>query len=128
MNMNDRKCRMQPLGTKEYAECIKKLAESIILQCIEDLWDRSSMHGSINFFAKSGFSTCAAIAGMAISDQVKLLNLVTCAISNIRGKQHKRSRHTKNCRLDGSTNRSSFITMRNKSHLFSHILSQHGAY
>lgn len=90
-----RKCRKQPLGTKERAECMKKLAESIILQCIEDLWDRALMTESIDFFAKRGFSNCATIAGMDICDQVKLLDLVNCAIFRIRSMQRGGSTCTK---------------------------------
>lgn len=80
-----RKCRKQPLGTKEHANCIKKLSESIILQCIEDLWDKASMKKSVLFFSRRGFSICADIAGMDICDQVKLLDLVNCAIFRIQG-------------------------------------------
>lgn len=71
-----KKCRKQPLGAREQAECMKKLAESIILQCIEDLWDKASMKQSTEFFGRRGFSICAAIAGMDICDQVQLLDLV----------------------------------------------------
>lgn len=55
MNYYSRKCKKQPLGTKERAECMKKLAESIILQCIEDLWDQASMKQSAEFFSRRGF-------------------------------------------------------------------------
>jgi hypothetical protein len=66
-------------GDKKSAECIKKLAESIILQCIEDLWDKTTMKQSAEFFSRRGFSVCASIAGMDICDQVKLLDLVNRA-------------------------------------------------
>jgi hypothetical protein len=90
-----RKCRMQPLGTKERAECMKKLAESIILQCIEDLWDKASMKQSAEFFSRRGFSICATIAGMDICDQMKLLDLVNCAIPRIQSMPRKESIHTR---------------------------------
>ncbi|MBI5847657.1 MAG: hypothetical protein HZB31_06865 [Nitrospirae bacterium] len=76
---------------------MKKLAESIILQCIEDLWDRSSMHESIDFFTERGFSICATLAGMEIGEQVKLLDLVNCTISRIRHLPRKGSRHPERC-------------------------------
>ncbi|MDP2158338.1 MAG: hypothetical protein Q8K68_11590 [Nitrospirota bacterium] len=65
---------------------MKKLAESIILQCIEDLWDKASMKQSAEFFSKRGFSICAAIAGMDIGDQVKLLDLVNRSVLCIKVK------------------------------------------
>ncbi len=77
-------CKKQPLGTKECAECMKKLAESIILQCIEDLWDKASMKQSAEFFSKRGFSICAAVAGMDIGDQVQLLDLVNRSVLSIK--------------------------------------------
>ncbi len=92
-----RKCRKQPLGTKERAECMKKLSESIILQCIEDLWDKASMKQSAKFFSQRDFSICANIAGMDICDQVRLLDLVNCAISRNRTLQRGRSKHTRGC-------------------------------
>lgn len=79
-----RKCKMQPLGTKESAACMKKLAESIILQCIEDLWDKASMKQSSEFFSRRGFSICASIAGMDICDQVKLLDMVNRAVLRLK--------------------------------------------
>lgn len=86
-----KKCGKQPLGTKEPAECIRKLAESIILQCIEDLWDKTLMKQSTEFFSRRGFSICAAIAGMDIRDQVKLLDLINCAMFEVRCMPRKAS-------------------------------------
>ena len=63
-----------------------KLAESIILQCIEDLWDQASIKQSTEFFSRRGFSICAGIAGMDICDQLKLLELVNRAVSYLNGK------------------------------------------
>ena len=90
----NRKCITQPLGTKERAECMKKLSDSIILQCIEDLWDRASMKQSAKFFSQWDFSICANIAGMDICDQVKLLN---CAISRILTLHRGRSIRSRRC-------------------------------
>ena len=83
-----RKCRKQPLGTREHAECVRKLAESIILQSIEDLWDGSSMQESIEFFSNKGFSACAAMARMDIGDQVRLLDLVNSSLLHSRHTSH----------------------------------------
>ncbi|MBI5074662.1 MAG: hypothetical protein HZB62_05780 [Nitrospirae bacterium] len=90
-----RKCRKQPLGTKEHAECIRKLSESIILQCIEDLWDKASMKQSAKFFSQKDFSICANIAGMDICDQVKLLDIVNCAIFRLRNLHRGSSPHAR---------------------------------
>lgn len=122
------RCREQSLGAIEHAECMKKLAESIILQCIEDLWDRSSMHGSISFFSKRGFSTCAAIAGMAIGEQIKLLDLINRAMYGIRRMQQKRSGNTGNRRPSSAASKKSFGSTKNRPHLFTALPIQHGAH
>ena len=55
---------------------LKALAEGIILQSVDDLWDEGLREDSINFFKGSDFSLCAEIAGMDMIDQVKLLKMV----------------------------------------------------
>ena len=55
---------------------IRNIAELIILQCIEDLWNERESSGSADFFAGEGFPLCAGIAGMDLNDQGRLLNLV----------------------------------------------------
>ncbi len=55
---------------------VQHLAEAIILQSIEDLWDDAHREDSINFFAGKDFRTCAAAAGIDISDQIKILKMI----------------------------------------------------
>jgi len=55
---------------------IKNIAELIILQCIEDLWNEREMSGSADFFIGEGFPLCAGLAGMDLRDQGRLLNMV----------------------------------------------------
>jgi hypothetical protein len=55
---------------------IRNIAELIILQCIEDLWNERESSGSADFFAGEGFPLCAGIAGMNLNDQGRLLNMV----------------------------------------------------
>jgi hypothetical protein len=54
---------------------ISHLAEAIILQSIQDLWDKGHRKGCIEFFTGEDFRTCAALAGMSTSDQIKILNM-----------------------------------------------------
>ena len=62
----------------------ENLAEAIILQSIEDLWDESQRDGCIAFFGGEDFTTCAKIARMSLSDQVKLLNMVRGLMSELK--------------------------------------------
>jgi len=55
---------------------IRHLAEAIILQSIEDLWNELQRENCKTFFSGDGFSICARIAGMGLSDQEKLLSLL----------------------------------------------------
>ncbi len=61
---------------------IKKLAEGIILQSIEDLWDTGERRTSEHFFDSDGVSLCAEMAGMSLYDEVKLFNLVQDILKN----------------------------------------------
>ena len=55
---------------------LKGLAEAIILQSIEDLWDDRLKEGCITFFKGKDFRACADAAGMNMTAQVKLLHMV----------------------------------------------------
>jgi hypothetical protein len=55
---------------------VKGLAEGIILQSIEDLWNEDLRDECIAFFKGKEFSICAEIAGMNLADQITLLGLV----------------------------------------------------
>ena len=54
---------------------VAHLAEAIILQSIDDLWDEEQRRGCIDFFTGEDFRTCAAIAGISTSDQIKILKM-----------------------------------------------------
>jgi hypothetical protein len=54
---------------------LRHFAEAIILQSIDDLWNEQQRQGCIDFFAGEDFRTCAAIAGISTSDQIKILKM-----------------------------------------------------
>lgn len=60
---------------------LKNLAEGIILQSIEDLWSEDYRDDCITFFRGKDFMLCAEMAGMDLSEQVELLNLVKSSVS-----------------------------------------------
>ncbi len=72
---------------------VKGLAEGIILQSIEDLWNENLRDECIAFFKGKEFSICAEIAGMNLADQIKLLGLVR-GIVNEKEKGTKQKRVT----------------------------------
>ncbi len=59
---------------------LKGLAEGIILQSIEDLWNESYRGECIAFFTGREFGICAEMAGMDLQDQLKVLNLVKSVV------------------------------------------------
>jgi hypothetical protein len=63
---------------------VEKLAEAIILQSVEDLWDERYREDCINFLSGEEFSICAGMGGMNVSDQIKLLNMVNGLIKNLK--------------------------------------------
>jgi hypothetical protein len=85
----------RPLGTRDGGFPARKLAESIILQSIEDLWDRASKKQSLSFFKEKGFSICAGIADLGIYDQMLLLDMVNrsmkiaCGLQSSLGTGHE---------------------------------------
>jgi len=54
----------------------KHLAEAVILQALEDLWDEDQREDCLKFFTGADFRTCAAVAGMDTTEQIKVLNLL----------------------------------------------------
>jgi hypothetical protein len=60
----------------------KNLAESVLLQSIEDLWDKEQRRDCLDFFSGEGFRLCADIAGIQLTDQKKLLSLIGRSISH----------------------------------------------
>ena len=63
---------MEPIKVMGY----KSLAEAVILQSMEDLWNPSHRDESKNFFKGDGFKICAEIAGMNSKKQYKFINLL----------------------------------------------------
>jgi len=59
---------------------IKHLAEAIILQSIEDLWERQQKEGCVVFFEGEGFSLCSGMAGINMFHKRKLLGLISRSI------------------------------------------------
>jgi len=53
-----------------------KIAEAIILQAIEDLWNAVHRKESIEFFTGEGFAICARIAGMGLKEKLKLIQAI----------------------------------------------------
>ena len=54
---------------------VSHLAEAIILQSIEDLWDEGQRQACVEFFTGEDFRSCAALAGMSTSDQIRILKM-----------------------------------------------------
>jgi hypothetical protein len=85
MKPNDRTRQARNILTKGMERGLtmklKNLAEGIILQSIEDLWDNEHREESLGFFRGKDFRTCAELAGMSLTDQVGLLNMVKGVIN-----------------------------------------------
>ncbi|HBG92287.1 MAG: hypothetical protein A3J81_06355 [Nitrospirae bacterium RIFOXYB2_FULL_43_5] len=54
----------------------KSIAEAVILQSMEDIYERGHMRESIEFFNGSGFELCAEIAGLTEREKTEILNIV----------------------------------------------------
>jgi hypothetical protein len=54
----------------------RALAEAIILQSIEDLWDEGHRKASISFFSSKHFSIVAELARMSSEERLILLKMV----------------------------------------------------
>jgi|WetSurMetagenome_2_1015567.scaffolds.fasta_scaffold497038_2 hypothetical protein len=59
---------------------IKYLAEAIILQSIEDLWNRQQEKDCVAFFEGEGFHLCAGMAGINMFYRRRLLKLISTSI------------------------------------------------
>jgi hypothetical protein len=55
---------------------VRKLAEAIIMQSLDDLSDARHRSESIDFFTGEGFGICAGIAGMGIEEKLRLMDIV----------------------------------------------------
>lgn len=51
---------------------IRNLAEAVILQSIEDLWDPDYRKESKDFFSGDAFNICSEIAGLDSAKKLKL--------------------------------------------------------
>lgn len=52
---------------------VRNLAEAVILQSIEDLWDPAHHKKAIDFFTGDAFNLCSEIAGLDSSGKTKLI-------------------------------------------------------
>ena len=60
-----------------------KLAESIILQAIDDIYDNKERTASIEFFTGKGFYHAARMAGMGYKHMLGVLEFVNQIVSSI---------------------------------------------
>ncbi|MBI5204013.1 MAG: hypothetical protein HZA11_03755 [Nitrospirae bacterium] len=67
----------------------KTLAEAIMLQTMEDLWDKNERADAVRFFDGEGFSACAEIAGMNFFEQIRLYNMANKMIIRERPEKKK---------------------------------------
>jgi hypothetical protein len=65
--------------TKERDTNIRKLAEAIILQSVEDLWDARQKGECLTFFYGASFGICAEMAGMNEYEQARMLQMVSAS-------------------------------------------------
>jgi len=65
--------------TSERNMNIKNLAEAIILQSVEDLWDAKEKGECLTFFYGESFGMCAEMAGMNEGEQARMLQLVSAS-------------------------------------------------
>jgi len=55
---------------------VRSLAEAIILQSIEDLWNPVCRRGSLRFFKSDGFALCSEIAGIGYIKQLAMFRML----------------------------------------------------
>jgi hypothetical protein len=55
---------------------LKALAEAVILQAVEDLWNSAHSKESVEFFEGEGFKHCADLAGMRVVERLKLIRML----------------------------------------------------
>lgn len=58
---------------------VRSLAEAIILQSIEDLWDPVCRRGSLRFFKSDGFVLCSEIAGISHIKRLAMFRMLSNA-------------------------------------------------
>ena len=57
----------------------RNLAEEIILQSIEDLWNPICKRRSLMFFEGDGFALCSGLAGTSYIKQLAMLRMLAAA-------------------------------------------------
>ncbi len=68
---------------------IRVLAEAIILQSMEDLWDEEEQENAMEFFDGKGFTACAKLADLGTFEQFRLYNMIKRAAKHKRGRAGK---------------------------------------
>jgi hypothetical protein len=63
---------------------IRNLAEAIILQSVEDLYDKKQKRNCLTFFKGEGFCICAGLAGLKVSERKKLLKLIKTSMKQVK--------------------------------------------
>jgi hypothetical protein len=57
----------------------RSLAEAIILQSIEDLWNPVCKRGRLKFFEGDGFTFCSELAGISYMKQLAMFRMLADA-------------------------------------------------
>jgi hypothetical protein len=78
---------MNPHTERSHEMGLKNLAEGIIVQSMEDLWDDNLREDCIAFFRGEEFRMCAELADMNLAEQLKLLDMVKGALDLHKGKK-----------------------------------------
>ncbi|MHB8882817.1 MAG: hypothetical protein ACYC69_15070 [Thermodesulfovibrionales bacterium] len=68
---------------------VRSLAEAVILQSIEDLWDPACKKGSLLFFEGDGFVLYCQIAGISYTKRCSMIRMFAAAgpASNLRSRR-----------------------------------------
>jgi hypothetical protein len=69
---------------------LKALAEAVILQAVEDLWNSAHSKESVEFFEGEGFKHCADLAGMRVVERLKLIRMLRMLNPNAFRTKHSR--------------------------------------
>lgn len=70
---------MMSLNHQRVNNRIQSLAEAVILQAIEDLFDPSERKKSINFFKGDNFTLCAETAGLDTFERMRVIRMLAQA-------------------------------------------------
>jgi hypothetical protein len=70
---------------------MRRLAESVILQSLEDLWDERYRAESIDFFTGREFHLFARMAGMDTEEKIRLLRMVKKANGQVTKERRSRT-------------------------------------